>query len=190
MLLDDQHQRILAGNANTHAATFDNQFPFGEKLDRLGIGNALLFEHACGQPIGRIVVQNWHGPLQYNGAVVELIVGKMNGATRYFGPIIQHGFMHMVPVHPFATKRGKQCRMNIQDPMKKIVSNAKQLQKSRHTDEMCACCSACVKDRVAMCLRIRERTPLYQADWQTGVSSPLDSPHPRLAGDDLNDPGC
>ncbi len=58
------------------------------------------------------------------------IVGEMDGAAAYLGPIREHGFMDMVPKIALAAKRRNKRRVDIHHPAQEIIRNLDKLQKA------------------------------------------------------------
>src|SRR5271165_5293709 len=83
---------------NSHPPSLYPDAPLGDELDSLGIGLAFRFKYPRGKRVGRIVVQHGDSPLQDHGAVVVLVVGKVDRAAAELGPIIDHGLMHVMAV--------------------------------------------------------------------------------------------
>ena len=75
-------------------ATFDPESAFGIKRDRCGAGPALFFEDAGGQRKDGISLEHRDGPLRDDGAVVVVVVGKMDGAAETFAPVSSTVLVH------------------------------------------------------------------------------------------------
>src|SRR5262249_22548788 len=78
---------------DAHAPPLTVKAAFGEQPNRLGVGFALLLEDAGRKAVGRVVVEDRHGALQDDGAVVVDVVGEMDGAAADLDPHFDGGLV-------------------------------------------------------------------------------------------------
>jgi len=85
--------------------------------DGFGVSFAFGFEDAGGEGVGGVGWFDVDDALQDDWAVVEFVVGEVDRASGDLGSVRQHRFMHMMAVHPLATKGGEQGRVDVNDSM-------------------------------------------------------------------------
>ena len=83
-----------------------------------------LLEHdrsAGRENVRRVILEHRARSLRDDRARVISLIAKMHRAASEFAAMREHRFMHMMPIHAFATKLWQQCRMNINDCIREFL---------------------------------------------------------------------
>ena len=123
--------------------------PLCNKLDGLGIGLEFGLKDPCGERLGRVVVQHRNGPLEDHGAVIVLVVGKVDRAAAELCPIVDDGLMYVMAVKAMSAKGRNQPRVDIRHAIGKVLGNGQPLEKSGHGDKVGLGGTAMIENRLA-----------------------------------------
>ena len=97
----------------------------GDAVDRAGVENVLLFEHAGGEGVGGVAGKHGHPGLGDDGAVVVLLVHEVDGDARNAVAGCQNRLMHALAVHASASELGQQRRMHVEYAVAVCVERAR-----------------------------------------------------------------
>src|SRR3954451_24206317 len=92
----------------------------------------LYFEHSLRQRVDGLVVEHGDWLLTNDGAVIVLVIDKVNGAAGYFYAGVQHSLMYAVAVHSVSAKRWNERRMNVYDAAGEVIRQRSKLHEARH----------------------------------------------------------
>jgi hypothetical protein len=173
---------ILAAD-NYYSAPFDTQPAGGKEPNCLGIGLAFLFKNPSRQRIRRIVLPNGHGPLQYDGSMIVLIIREMNGAAADLYAVSQGRLMHVMAVVSFPTEGRDQRRMDIHHPAIKVIGDAKELKKPGQADQIDTRMTAALEYVLAEIFARGVIGSLNHGRWHAGALGTHQSEGIGVAGD-------
>ena len=101
------------------AASLNLVLPASYAGDGFAVGDVLFSKDSVGEGVCVVGVENWNGTLLNDGAVVEVLVDKVDGAAGYFDSIVE-GLLLGVE----SRKRGQQGRVNVDDAIRKCSNKA------------------------------------------------------------------
>ena len=88
--------------------------------------------------------------------MVVLVIAKVDRAAALGLSRSQDGFVHMMAEHPLASKGGEESRVDVDDPVSKVVRDAQELEKSKEADEIDLFLSAEVEVGLRVSLAVRK----------------------------------
>lgn len=132
------------------------------------VGVTLLLKYPCSKDIGRIIVQNRNRFLKQDGAVIVLIVCKMDCASAYFRTIVQNRLMDVMAIKPLPTKSRNQGRMDVEDSVMEVRRDNDQLKESRHANQIGLLFAAMLENTGAELLAIDTIPAIHDCRGHTG----------------------
>jgi hypothetical protein len=93
--------------------------PAGNACDGFAVGDVLFREDAVGEGVGVVGFKNRNGTLQNDGAVVEVLVDKVDSAAGDFDTVVE-GLLLCVE----SRESGQQGRMNVEDAIRECSDEA------------------------------------------------------------------
>lgn len=118
----------------------------------MGVGPCFGLEDSSRQGVRGIVVEDRHGFLVDDWAMIVLIVGEMDRASADFRAVGEDGFMDMMAVHAFAPEGWKQGRVDIDDSIDPIGRDRNEFHESGHGDIFHGGRTACIENPMAIIL--------------------------------------
>ena len=116
--------------------------------------------------------------------MVILVIDKMNRTTAHFSAVLQDRLMNAKPIVSFTAKGRDQRRMDVDDPVFKIVRNVQVLQETSHDDQADVLAAAEIENRLAKRFGGREFGSLDDHRRKTRLLGDLQATSMGRTGDD------
>ena len=116
---DTSRPGILPSNLTAHDADAARL----QQTNRLGVGFTFSSKDAVGKLLGGIIFFHRDHLLQQNGAMIVLIIDKMDRAATNFCAVGNDCLMDMPTIKAFSTERGDQSRVDVEYAVREVLGN-------------------------------------------------------------------